>query len=128
MYEQPYYMPYMNYYYPQPAYYVPNESYQEEDRQQEGAPTSPPPSQIPPAQTAAFAGPVQTGQVRSRLCACLGNWGLLGLRTQGPFGKDFWFYPSEIRAESVTGYTWQSGRARRVRYRYSQIRNFMCFV
>jgi hypothetical protein len=31
------------------------------------------------------------------MCNCLGKWGFLGLRLLGPLGRDFWFYPTEIR-------------------------------
>lgn len=94
------------------------------DRQ---APTFPPPQQftqqIP--QTF-FSNILTTNQIRSSMCQCLGRWGLLGLRFQSPFGRDLWFFPTEIRQDSVSGYTWQSGRSQRARYNYSQIRNFIC--
>jgi hypothetical protein len=92
-------------------------------------PFGPPPqyfqqSQIPqPFFTSSFQPP----QLRARLCACLGSWGLLGLRRQGQFGRDFWFFPTVIRRNSVTGFLWIGGRRQRVRYEYSQIRNFVCF-
>lgn len=91
----------------------------------EDAPTTPPPAQ-PPSAPAAFSSPIQTVQIRSSLCNCLGRWGFIGLRTPGPFGRDFWFYPTEVRKNGVVGYIWQGGRRRKVSYRYSQIRNFMC--
>ncbi|MCM3733669.1 hypothetical protein M3196_18625 [Fictibacillus nanhaiensis] len=97
---------------------------------EEDGPFGPPPqqliqqSQIPqPFFTSSFQPP----QLRARLCACLGNWGLLGLRRQGQFGRDFWFFPTVIRRNSVTGFIWIRGRRQRVRYEYSQIRNFICF-
>jgi hypothetical protein len=97
---------------------------------EEDGPFGPPPqqfiqqSQIPqPFFTSSFQPP----QLRARLCACLGNWGLLGLRRQGQFGRDFWFFPTVIRRNSVTGFVWIRGRRQRVRYEYSQIRNFICF-
>jgi hypothetical protein len=97
---------------------------------EEDGPVGPPPqqfiqqSQIPqPFFTSSFQPP----QLRARLCACLGNWGLLGLRRQGQFGRDFWFFPTVIRRNSVTGFIWIRGRRQRVRYEYSQIRNFICF-
>ncbi len=92
-------------------------------------PFSPPPQQF--AQQYQFPQPyfaqsVPPQQIRSRLCSCLGNWGLLGLRQPGQFGRDFWFFPVEIRRNSVTGYIWLYGRRQRVRYGFSQIRNFIC--
>jgi hypothetical protein len=95
-------------------------------------PTTPPPQpltqqfsqQIPQG---FFTTQAQSYQIRSIMCRCLGNWGLLGLRFQGPFGREIWFYPTDIRRNNVSGYTWQNGRRQRVRYNYSQIRNFMCF-
>lgn len=74
-----------------------------------------------------FTNSLQTNQIRGWMCQCLGKWGLLGLRFQGPFGRDIWFYPTEVRVNSVSGYTWQGGRRQRVRYNYNQIRNYMCF-
>ncbi|MCP1125659.1 hypothetical protein NKR74_20420 [Bacillus sp. 3103sda1] len=141
--EQMYY-PYVNYnqqqYYQHPDYqqqYYQHPNYQPfEDTREidddvyrpddaEDAPTSPPPAQ-PPSAPAAFSSPIQMGQIRSALCNCLGRWGFIGLRTPGPFGRDFWFYPTEVRKNGVVGYIWQGGRRRKVSYRYSQIRNFMC--
>jgi hypothetical protein len=98
----------------------------------EDAPSSPPPQQftqqfaqqMPPQ---FFSTTAQPNQLRSMFCRCLGRWGMIGLRFQGPFGRDFWFYPTEIRKNSVSGYIWQHGRTQRVRYNYSQIRNFACF-
>ena len=91
------------------------------------APSFPPPQQfsqqIPQA---FFSNFLPTNQIRSLMCGCLGRWGLLGLRFQSPFGRDIWFFPTEIRQNSVSGYTWQSGRSQRVSYNYSQIRNFIC--
>ncbi|WP_028401336.1 hypothetical protein [Ectobacillus panaciterrae] len=139
MYNQPMYSPYMNYN-QQPQYNLQNPGYESFDEirdvdddevyrpdDAEDAPTTPPPSQMP-ALPATFATPVQTGQIRPLMCNCLGRWGLLGLRMPGPFGRDFWFYPTEIRKSGVSGYIWRSGRRRKVSYRYSQIRNFMCFA
>ncbi|WP_440602345.1 hypothetical protein [Bacillus sp. GB_SG_008] len=136
---QPTYFPYVNYnqqqYYQHPGYqhpsYQPSEDTREIDDDvyrpddAEDAPTTPPPAQAPAA-PAAFSSPIQTFQIRSAMCNCLGRWGFIGLRTPGPFGRDFWFYPTEVRQNGVVGYIWQGGRRRKVSYRYSQIRNFMC--
>ncbi|MFD0770438.1 hypothetical protein ACFQZ1_16960 [Bacillus sp. CGMCC 1.60114] len=148
------YFPHVNYYqqpdYQQPSYQQPGyqqPSYQQPGYQQpsyqpfedtreidddvyrpddaEDAPTTPPPAQAPAA-PAAFSSPIQTFQIRSAMCNCLGRWGFIGLRRQGPFGRDFWFYPTEVRKNGVVGYIWITGRRRKVSYRYEQIRNFMC--
>ncbi|MFC0189493.1 hypothetical protein ACFFJY_14410 [Fictibacillus aquaticus] len=97
----------------------------EEDTPQYGPPQQFSQSQVP--QSFFTAPPASPQQIRSMMCRCLGRWGLMGLRSQGPFGRDFWFYPSEIRINSVSGYIWRGNRAQRVRYNYNQIRNFMCF-
>lgn len=135
MYNQPpYYLPYMDYnhwpYDPAQNFgYEPIEEtsdvYDDGVYRPEDAPTTPPPPQMP-SFPATFSGTAQSGQIRSWMCYCLGKWGLLGLRRQGPFGRDFWFYPTEIRINGVTGYAWQGGRPRKADYRYLQIRNFMC--
>jgi hypothetical protein len=134
----PQYFPYFNYA-QQPNYHLQNSGYEsvyntrdtddEEYRPDdaEDAPTTPPPAQMP-ALPATFSGTAQTGQMRSWMCNCLGKWGLIGLRMPGPFGRDFWFYPTEVRTNGVSGYTWRRGRRQKVSYRYSQIRNFMCFA
>lgn len=133
---QPMYFPYTNY--PQqPYYHMQTPGYQSfEDTRElsddvyrpddaEDAPTSAPPQQQPSVPSAFYA-PAQPGQIRSLICNCLGRWGVIGLKEQGPFGRDFWFYPTEVRTNGVSGYTWQAGRRRKVSYRYTQIRNFMC--
>ncbi|MCM3596734.1 hypothetical protein M4D55_13260 [Metabacillus idriensis] len=91
------------------------------------APTFPPPQQF--AQQVPqtfFSNFLPTNQIRSAMCQCIGRWGLLGLRFQSPFGRDLWFFPTEIRQNSVSGYTWQGGLSQRARYNYSEIRNFIC--
>jgi hypothetical protein len=94
------------------------------DRQ---APTFPPPQQFAQQIPQTFFSIVlPSNQIRASMCQCLGRWGLLGLRFQTPFGRDIWFFPTEIRQNSVSGYTWQNGRSQRARYNYSQIRNFIC--
>ncbi|MBO9128092.1 hypothetical protein [Bacillus sp. 165] len=132
------YYPYMNY--NQQPYYMQHPGYESMDEMRaveeevyrpddaEDAPTTPPPSQQPvmPA-TFTSATPVQSNQLQAMMCRCLGNWGFIGLRMPGPFGRDFWFYPTEVRRSGVSGYTWRAGRRQKVSYRYSQIRNFMCF-
>lgn len=132
---QPMYFPHPNYH--QPQYYPQNPNYQslgdmreiDDDVYRpddaEDAPTSAPPAQ-PPSAPSTFSSPIQMGQIRAAMCNCLGRWGFIGLKGQGPFGRDFWFYPTEIRTHGVAGYTWRAGRRRKVSYRYSQIRNFMC--
>ncbi|SMQ84788.1 hypothetical protein SAMN05444673_6090 [Bacillus sp. OV166] len=134
----PQYFPYSNYA-QQPDYHLQNSGYESvytsrdtDDEvyrpdDAEDAPTTPPPAQMP-ALPATFSGAAQTGQMRSWMCNCLGKWGLIGLRMPGPFGRDFWFYPTEVRKNGVSGYTWRLGRRQKVSYRYSQIRNFMCFA
>lgn len=94
----------------------------------EAGPFSPPPQQFAQSQIPQpfFTQTFQPPQIRARLCSCLGNWGLLGLRSPGQFGRDFWFFPVAIRQNSVTGYIWVGGRRQRVRYGFSQIRNFIC--
>ncbi len=131
------YFPYLNSnqqpYYPLPNYSheIYNEIRNLEDEEfrpddAEDAPTTPPPSH-PPQLSAAFSGPpAQSGQMKIRMCNCLGRWGYLRLRRPGPFGRDFWFFPTEVRISGVSGYTWQAGRRRKVSYRYSQISHFMC--
>jgi hypothetical protein len=138
MYNQPLYVSYMNHY-QQPYYNLQNSGYELFDEirdvddevyrpdDAEDAPTTPPPSQMPSLPTT-FSATVQPDQMRTRMCNCLGKWGFLGLRLPGPLGRDFWFYPTEIRKNGVSGYTWRGGRRRKVSYRYSQIRNFMCFA
>ncbi|PGZ97824.1 hypothetical protein COE51_13240 [Bacillus pseudomycoides] len=131
---QPMYFPYVNYN-QQPYYQNPGHQSVEDTREfdddvyrpddAEDAPTTPPPAQAPAAPSA-FSSPAQMGSIRSSLCNCLGRWGFIGLRTPGPFGRDFWFYPTEVRTNGVVGYIWQRGQRRKVSYRYSQIRNFMC--
>ncbi|WP_026568297.1 hypothetical protein [Bacillus sp. UNC41MFS5] len=135
---QPPYFPYINYNL-QPYNHLQNSGYGSIDETRdvdeevyrpddaEDAPTTPPPVQMPTV-PATFSGTAQTGQMRSWMCQCLGKWGLIGLRMPGPFGRDFWFYPTEIRKNGVSGYTWRLGRRHKVSYRYSQIRNFMCFA
>lgn len=91
------------------------------------APTTPPPQQTPSFPETFSSATVQPNQIRISMSYCLGRWGMLGLRRLGPFGRDFWFYPTEIRINSVSGYTWQGGRPRREDFNYWQIRNFMCF-
>ncbi|XDZ00567.1 hypothetical protein AB8E30_04160 [Bacillus manliponensis] len=135
------YFPYVNYnqqpYDQYPSYQsfedireIDDDVYRPDDA--EDAPTSPPPAQQPaapaqqPAAPAAFSSPIQMWQIRASMCNCLGRWGFIGLKGQGPFGRDFWFYPTEVRQNGVSGYTWQAGRRRKVSYRYTQIRNFMC--
>ncbi|MCD7034156.1 hypothetical protein LRR81_07910 [Metabacillus sp. GX 13764] len=122
MYNQPFYDPSVLY---DQRYYsgYPYEGYRPESFAD--SPQTPPPGQIPTLPESFSAAP-QSGQVRTRMCSCLGKWGLLGLRFQSPFGRDFWFYPTDIRINSVSGYVWQGGRTRSETYRYSQIRNFMC--
>ncbi|MFI8708327.1 hypothetical protein ACIGHG_14845 [Bacillus sp. NPDC077411] len=133
---QPMYFPYANYnqlqYYPMqtPGYQsfedireIDDDVYRPDDA--EDAPTSAPPAQAPSVPST-FSSPVQMGQIRSLMCNCLGRWGFIGLKGQGPFGRNFWFYPTEVRTHGVSGYTWQAGRRRKVSYRYSQIRNFIC--
>lgn len=91
------------------------------------APTFPPPQQF--AQQVPqtfFSNFLPTNQIRSVMCQCIGRWGMLGLRFQSPFGRDLWFFPTEIRQNSVSGYTWQGGLSQRARYNYSEIRNFIC--
>ena len=61
------------------------------------------------------------------MCRCLGDSSYSGLRFQGPFGRDIWFYPTDIRRNNVSGYTWQNGRTQRVRYNYSQIPQLYVF-
>ncbi|HDR5033768.1 TPA: hypothetical protein QCR79_005705, partial [Bacillus anthracis] len=56
------------------------------------------------------------------------RWGYLRLHRPGPFGRDLWFFPTEVRRNGVSGYTWQGGRRRKVSYRYQQISNYMCFA
>ncbi|WP_306470825.1 hypothetical protein [Ectobacillus ponti] len=125
MYHQP---PYgVNYYYPYPGYEMrgaEEEVYRPDDA--EDAPAGPPPAQMP-AMPATFGAPVQGDQLRNQMCRCLGNWGVIGLNAPGPFGRDFWFYATEIRKNGVAGYTWRNGRRQRVSYRYQQIRNFICY-
>jgi hypothetical protein len=95
----------------------------------EAGPFAPPPQQFTQAQIPQpfYTSSFQPPQIRARLCNCLGSWGLIGLRQQGPFGREFWFFPVAIRRNSVTGYIWISGRRQRVRLNFSQIRNFICF-
>lgn len=94
----------------------------------EAVPFAPPPQQFAQSQIPQpfFTQFFQPPQLRTRLCNCLGRWGLLGLRRQGPFGRDFWFFPVAIRRNSVTGFIWINGRSQRVRFNFSQIRNFIC--
>jgi hypothetical protein len=98
--------------------------------EEDEGPFSPPPQQFTQSQIPQpfFSYSYQPPQIRARLCGCLGNWGLMGLRQQGQFGRDFWFFPIEIRRNSVTGYIWVGNRRQRVRYGLSQIRNFICFA
>jgi hypothetical protein len=94
------------------------------DRQ---GPTFPPPQQfMQQVPQTFFSSILQPNHIRSTMCQCLGRWGLLGLRFQSPFGRDIWFFPTEIRQNSVSGYTWEDGRSQKARYNYSQIRNFIC--
>ncbi|CAH2465215.1 MULTISPECIES: hypothetical protein [Bacillus] len=121
------------YYNPQQYGYEPDievrevelEDYRPDDA--EDAPTSPPPSQAP-SLPSTFASPAQAGNMKSWMCNCLGRWGYLRLHRPGPFGRDLWFFPTEVRRSGVSGYTWQAGRRRKVSYRYQQISNFMCFA
>lgn len=94
----------------------------------EDAPVTPPPTQMLSSLPATFSSAAPPGQMKIWMCQCLGKWGFLGLKILGPFGRDFWFYPTEVRQNGVSGYIWQGGRRRKVSYRYSQIRNFMCFA
>ena len=104
---------------------IEQEDYRPDDA--EDAPTSPPPSQAPPLPST-FASPAQPGNMKSWMCSCLGRWGYLRLHRPGPFGRDLWFFLTEVRRNGVSGYTWQGGRRRKVSYRYQQISNFMCFA
>ncbi|RLQ95386.1 hypothetical protein [Falsibacillus albus] len=90
----------------------------------EDAPPGPPPAQVPQVPAQFKSGQQQSDQLRRWMCNCLGQWGYMGLRRPG---RDFWFYPTEIRKNGVSGYTWNRGRRQKVSYRYNQIRNFMCF-
>ncbi|WP_459503712.1 hypothetical protein [Bacillus sp. C1] len=136
MYNQQAYFPYVDY--NQPAYYnqqIPSyettdemrdaelEEYRPDDA--EDAPTSPPPLHAPSAPST-FAHPTQSGNIKAGMCNCLGRWGFLRLHRPGSFGRDLWFFPTEVRRSGVSGYTWQAGRRRKVSYRYQQISNFMC--
>ncbi|RDI45615.1 hypothetical protein [Falsibacillus pallidus] len=116
-----YYWPYAAYGDPYAERDVEEEIYRPDDA--EDAPPGPPPAQIPQA-PAQFKSGVQGNQIRRMMCGCLGNWGYMGLRRPG---RDFWFFPTEIRQNGVSGYTWNRGRRQKVSYRYNQIRNFMCF-
>ncbi|MDM5188875.1 hypothetical protein QUF99_16590 [Bacillus sp. DX4.1] len=102
-----------------------HEEYRPDDA--EDAPTSPPPSHAP-SLPSTFATPIPSGNTRALMCNCLGRWGYLRLHRPGPFGRDLWFFPTEVRRNGVSGYTWQGGRRRKVSYRYQQISNFMCFA
>lgn len=100
----------------------------QQDEDSAEGPVSAPPFQFTQAQIPQpfFTTYYQPGQLRARLCNCLGNWGLMGLRRQAQFGRDFWFFPTAIRRNSVTGYIWMGGRRQRARFEFSQIRNFIC--
>lgn len=93
----------------------------------EDAPTTPPPVQMPSI-PATFHGTAKTDQLMTWMLICIGQWGLIGLKTSVPFGRDFWFFPTEIRRSGVSGYTWWKGRRQKVSYRYSQIRNYLCYA
>ncbi len=60
------------------------------------------------------------------MCNCLGRWGYLWLRHSGsnPFGRNFWFYPTSVRRNGVSGYVWFNGRRRKASFAYSEIRHF----
>ncbi len=95
--------------------------------QSNDAPKLLPPSN-PPRLPSSFSTLISTTEVKSWMCNCLGRWGYLRLHRPGPFGRDLWFFPTEVRRNGVSGYTWQGGRRRKVSYRYQQISNFMCFA
>ena len=54
-----------------------------------------PPSK-PPNLPSTFANPIQTGQMRSWMCNCLGRWGYLRLYIPGTFGRDLWFFQQKF--------------------------------
>ncbi|KMQ00390.1 hypothetical protein TU68_23800 [Bacillus cereus] len=95
--------------------------------QSDDAPKLLPPSK-PPSLPSTFANPIPTGQMRSWMCNCLGRWGYLRLYIPGTFGRDLWFFPTEVRRYDVSGYTWQDGHRFKVTYQYKQISYFTCFA
>ena len=91
------------------------------------APKLLPPSN-PPSLPSSFSTPISTAEMKSWMCNCLGRWGYLRLHRPGSFGRDLWFFATEVRQRDVSGYTWQDGQRFKVIYQYKQISNYMCFA
>ena len=82
-----------------------------------GPPTSPPPSFVPQQQVEAFA--VDPGGIRR----CLFRFTYVWLRGS----QQFWFYPTFVGRNSVSGYRWTGFRWVFFGIDLRQIQSFTCF-
>lgn len=82
-----------------------------------GAPTSPPPSFVPPQQVEAYA--VDPGGI----ARCLFKYTYVWLRGF----EQFWFYPTFVGRNSVSGYRWTGFRWVYFGIDLRQIQSFTCF-
>lgn len=104
---------------------VPNNIYRPDDAEE--APSSAPPAvQLPAEPPVEYHHGEYSADYKQSICSCLGRWGYLWLRYADSFGKNVWFYPTEIRVNGVSGYVWFNGRRYKASYGYSQIRYFRC--
>ncbi|MEH7082493.1 hypothetical protein V7139_07120 [Neobacillus drentensis] len=82
-----------------------------------GPPTSPPPSFVPQQQASAYA--VDPGGIRG----CLFRYTYVWLRGF----EQFWFYPTHVGRNSVSGYRWTGFRWVYFGIDLRQIQSFTCF-
>lgn len=85
--------------------------------QQEGAPTTPPPSFVPQESAAVKA--VDPGGIRG----CLHRFTFIWLNN----GHSFWLYPTYVGRTSIAGYRWSGFRWQYYGTDLRRIRSFRCF-
>ena len=93
------------------------ESYYHSAERQSGPPTSPPPSFVPPQQVEAYA--VDPGGI----ARCVFSYTYVWLRGF----EQFWFYPTFVGRNSVSGYRWTGYRWVYFGIDLRQIQSFTCY-